>query len=83
MQLSLYIDDDLAKKIDERLPRSVKIAPLGRWLLRGIVLTQKELEAVCRSNEDEARIIAPYLPEWLRKIYEAGKEMEKRNEEDH
>lgn len=74
MQLSLYLDDELTEKINQRLPRNIKIAVISRWLLRAIVLTPKELEEICRENDDEARIVAPYLQGALSKLFEVGKE---------
>lgn len=72
MQIPLYLDDDLTAKLNERLPRNIKIAVLGRWLLRAIVLTPKELEKICRANEEEAMSIGPFLQEAMSKLYEAA-----------
>lgn len=72
MQISINLDDGLSEKLNQRLPRSVKIAVLGRWLLRAIVLTPKELEVICKNNSEEANVIGPFLQEAMSKLYEAA-----------
>ena len=72
-QVPVYLGESLFQIINERLPRNIKISVLARWLLRAIVLTPKELEVVCRSNDEEARTIGPYLHDALQKLFEAGK----------
>ncbi len=69
MQFSIYVPDDLAEKINSRLPRSVKVSTISRWLLMGLVLTNKEIEAFCLINEEEARSVQPYLQDALQKLF--------------
>ncbi len=78
MQVPIYLDNELAEKINVRLPRNIKIAVLGRWMLRAIVLTQKELEQTCWENEAEAYEVGPFLQDALRKLFEAQKAVEKK-----
>jgi hypothetical protein len=77
MQFTLYVPDDLATKINERLPRTLKISTMSRWLLMGLTLSPGEIASYCRENESEAAIVWPFLHEALEKLFEAGKIIER------
>jgi hypothetical protein len=73
MQFTVYLDDDLSEKINNRLKRNIKVSVIARWLLRGLVLTPRELAKICQENEDEADAVAPFLQTSLATIFDAQK----------
>jgi hypothetical protein len=75
MNFTVYLNDDLAEKVNSRLRRDVKISVLCRWLLMSVVMTPKELEEICFQNEDEARSVGPFLWEAIDKLRTTGQKI--------
>jgi len=72
-KISVQLDDALADKLDQTIPRSLKLSVLIRWLLRGLVLDKVEIAQYCRDNPDEASAVQPFLHDCFSKIFDAIK----------
>jgi hypothetical protein len=69
-KITIALDEQLMKLVNERLPRNFKISSYLRWCLRAVTMDKAEIEKYCWSNAEEASDIAPFLQETLRKLYE-------------